>query len=429
MYWFRFIAFILFFSFLSTFLQAQVIDTTKTADELVNNILLGRGVLVGNVKFSGEKHAIGIYKDSLAEMGIEEGILLTSGNAFFAIGPNKSPRSGWASDAPGDDELDAIARGKTYDAAVLEFDFVTASENLSFQFVFASEEYLEYVGSKFNDVFAFFVEGPQLNKTNIAKLPDGLTPITVNTVNNEMNSHFYIDNTYINTTDPFIWDVRNRKVVENKNYLHEEIPPKYNTQFDGFTTVLEARCVVVPNQIYHIKIAISDVGDGILDSGVILKGKSFTSFGEQVVKLDNVFKKEPLPKATASKKPQIASSGKILTRGIPREIKIGNIEFDFDKYAVPGEAESVLTAVIHEWQGTSNGRIHIMGHTDSYGSDEYNITLSENRSKAVAAALVALGIPEDRLVIHYFGESKPIMSNTTDEGRAHNRRVELVISY
>lgn len=410
-------------------LFGQVVDTTRTADDLVHNILLGNGVQIGNVRFTGQKHAIGFFEDQTSQIGIKNGILLTSGNALFAVGPNKSPRSGWASDAAGDDELDAIARGKTYDASVLEFDFVTVSENLSFQFVFASEEYLEYVGSKFNDVFAFFVEGPGLEKTNIAMLPDGITPITVNTVNNELNGQYYIDNTYINTTDPFIWDVRNRKVIENKNYLQEEVLPKHNIQFDGFTHVLEARCVVVPNKVYHIKIAIADVGDGILDSGVILKGGSFRSFGERVVQLDDHFKHEVTPKATESKRPDLVNSNGQLTRSIPKEIILGNIEFEFDQYRIPANAKHTLTAAINEWYKKPNSKIHIIGHTDSWGSDGYNVILSQNRSKAVAKALTGLGIPENQLVIHFYGEKRPLKTNNTTEGRARNRRVELVLSY
>ncbi|UII34055.1 OmpA family protein [Fulvivirga ulvae] len=410
-------------------LFGQVVDTTRTANDLVNNILLGNGVQIGNVSFTGQKHAIGFYEDQTLQVGIEKGILLTSGNALFVAGPNKSPRSGWASDAAGDYELDAIARGKTYDAAVLEFDFVTVSENLSFQFVFASEEYLEYVGSKFNDVFAFFIEGPDIGKKNIARLPDGSTPITVNTVNNELNSQYYIDNTYVNTTDPFIWDVRNRKVIENKNYLQEEIPPKYNIQFDGFTQVLEARCKVVPNKVYHIKIAIADVGDGILDSGVILKGGSFRSYGDQVVSLDKHFRNEVTPKTAESKRPALAASGRQLTRSIPKEIILGNIEFEFDKYRIPVNAKNTLTTVINEWYKKPAGKIHVIGHTDSWGSDQYNIVLSRRRSEAVAHALSGLGIPESQLVIHFYGEERPLKTNDTTDGRARNRRVELVLSY
>ncbi|ELR71045.1 Outer membrane protein A precursor [Fulvivirga imtechensis AK7] len=421
------------FALLLVFFQlpvaGQQVDTAMAARELVNDILLGNGVAVGNVKFKGAKYAIGIYEDSLNEIGMTKGIVLTSGSVLLIKGPNKSPRTGWASNAPGDDDLNAIARGETYDASVLEFDFVTASENLVFEYVFASEEYLEYVGSKFNDVFGFFIEGPGLPKTNIARLPDGRTPITVNTVNNEQNSEYYRDNTYVNTTDPFVWDVRNRKVVQNKYYLKEEIPPKYNIQFDGFTTVLEARWKVIPNQVYHIKLAIADVGDGILDSGVILKGGSFRSYGEQQVDISAHFKEVPEPQTAITKKALIPTSTGIRTRGIPREMKIGNIEFDFDKYDIPPKASDVLTQVIDQYHQNPKSTILITGHTDNWGSDDYNENLSKNRSDAVATALQALGIPQERLVIQYKGERLPLLPNDTSTGRARNRRVELIVAY
>ncbi|MBL3657895.1 OmpA family protein [Fulvivirga sediminis] len=401
------------------------IDTTSTPAELVSEVLLGQGVVIGNVTFRGQKHAIGQYIDPEEQMGLENGVVLTSGNAFYVIGPNKNPRAGWASDAPGDPELDDIARGKTYDASTLEFDFVTQSENLYFEYVFASEEYLEYVGSKFNDVFAFFISGPNMENTNIARLPDGVTPITVNTVNNEMNSEYYVDNAYINTTDPFIWDVRSRKVIENKNYLQPEVPPSYATQFDGFTTVLTARCRVIPNEIYHIKMSIADVADGILDSGVFLKAGSFRSEGEIVVAIDKMMDQ---PHQLTRKQARL-DEVVVKPKDIPSNIIIGNIEFEFDKAEIPVQAKTVLTKVINEYMNHPKAKILLNGHTDNFGSDNYNIKLSLKRTNAVASALMGLGIPENRLVLDYYGEQRPIATNDTENGRARNRRVELIVSF
>ncbi|QSE97996.1 OmpA family protein [Fulvivirga lutea] len=406
-----------------------VVDTSFTAEYLVEKVLLGPGVKVGNVKFTGEKHAISTYLDHTNQLGISKGILLTSGNAYYALGPNKSPRTGWASSAFGDEELEAIARGKTWDAAVLEFDFVTVSENLSFRFVFASEEYLEYVGSKFNDVFGFFISGENVKRENIARLPDGKTPITVNTVNNELNSQYYIDNAYVNTTDPFIWDVRNREVVTNLNYLKEEVPPKYDTQFDGFTTVLEARAKVIPNKVYHIKMAIADVGDGILDSGVFLDAGSFQSSGEIIANLDDHFKEnrqaDKLAKRAANKLDEI----KLPDVHIPKRHRIGQIEFDFDKYHLTPLAASNIVRVYNQWKDTKKARIELIGHTDSHGSHEYNESLSHRRSESVAQMLIELGVPKNLIAVNFMGETSPLKSNETDEGRARNRRVEFYLIY
>lgn len=403
-----------------------VVDTSFTADYLVNKVLLGSGVLVGNVKYTGEKHAISSYYDESGQLGITKGILLTSGNAYYALGPNKSPRTGWASSSNGDQELEKIARGKTWDAAVLEFDFVTVSENLAFRYVFASEEYLEYVGSKFNDVFGFFISRENEPKVNIARLPDGKTPITINTVNNALNSQYYIDNAYHNTTDPFIWDVRNRKVIDNENYLQEEIPPVFDTQFDGFTTVLEARYKVIPNQMYHIKLAISDVGDGILDSGVFLEAGSFQSSGEIIAELDNHFKKQLEIEKVASKKHEpLETQETILTAKIPTKFNIGVVEFDFDNFNLNASAASTIAQIYNKWKETKSSKIELFGHTDNLGSYEYNDALSKKRSESVALMLVGLGVPQDQISLNYYGETIPIQSNASDLGRSKNRRVEV----
>lgn len=408
-------------------LSQVVVDTTRNAEYLVKEILLGQGVKVGNVKYTGEQHAISLYADQGSHLGMKNGILLTSGNAYYALGPNKSPRTGWASSARGDIELEAIARGKTWDAAVLEFDFVTTSENLSFRYVFASEEYLEYVGTKFNDVFGFFISRKDEPKINVAMLPDGKTPITINTINNKLNSQYYIDNTYHNTTDPFVWDARNRKVVDNKYYLTEEIIPEYDTQFDGFTTVLEARYKVIPNQVYHIKLAIADVGDGILDSGVFLEAGSFISEGEILVEIDDHFTNEiQLTKLKGKTNTSIATLElPDLKIKIPQRKKVGQIEFEFDKYTLTTAAASTIAHVFSEWNNGEMAKIELAGHTDNFGSNSYNETLSKRRTEAVAKMLVELGVPENLIAINYFGEKSPLADNNTEYGRAKNRRVEF----
>lgn len=403
------------------------IDTTLSPEHLVKKILLGNGVLVGEVKYTGNRHAIAYYQHPGKSLGIDSGIVLTSGHIQLIHGPNKSPRSGWASNSGGDPDLDAIARGKTYDAAVLEFDFVTASENLSFRYVFASEEYQEYVGSKFNDVFAFFLDGPNANHVNLARLPDQRTPITVNTVNNERNSKYHIDNTFYNTTDPFVWDVRNRKVIRNKHYMEEEQIPPHDTQFDGFTTVLEVNYKVIPNEVYHIKIAIADVADGILDSGVFLEGGSFKSFGEQIVRLDNHFKTVDLPEVPQETEIIPIPLNEVEPLEVDEKIHTGIVHFEFDRFDLTEQAVKEVKLIYGAWRKTPSARIEIAGHTDAKGSDTYNVRLSERRSNRVAAALMEMGVPKDQLQIVYFGENIPVSPNSTDNGRARNRRVVCTI--
>jgi outer membrane protein OmpA-like peptidoglycan-associated protein len=108
-------------------------------------------------------------------------------------------------------------------------------------------------------------------------------------------------------------------------------------------------------------------------------------------------------------------------------VRLKNIYFDFDKTTLKAESYVELNKVVDFL--TLNGRveIEIEGHTDNKGSDEYNQNLSQGRSQSVVDYLVQQGIESGRLTARGFGESKPIDSNDTDEGRGNNRRVEFTV--
>lgn len=423
--------------------QAQIrIDTTFSAEGLVKKILIGNGVLVGPVSYQGPKHAIAHFKDPGFNVHLEEGIVLTTGNAFFIKGPNRVPDRGWASGTKGDPDLDRISAGKTHDAAILEFEFVTSSEFLSFNFTFGSEEYLEYVGSKYNDVFGFFIDGPGLDHVNLAVLPDTGEPITVNNINHKKNKKFYHDNGFQNTSHPYIWDNRRKKPVKNKRYGKSAKPATYDVQFDGFTQVLEARCQVVPNEVYHIKLAIGDVADYILDSGVFLEAGSFRSFGEQVVVWDDHF--SPVLNDQPDLKPLDAPVNKITPRlalgkhsqltEVPPKIKgidrtWYQIQFDFNSFDISPAYTNQLQQLSGLVEENPRASIKIIGHTDNVGTNAYNQELSAKRSMAVAKYLMGHGVESSRIETLHFGESQPIYANSTEHGRTLNRRVEFILEY
>jgi len=425
-------------------LQAQLrIDTSFTAERLVKQILIGNGILVGPVSYKGPKHAIAHFQDPKFNIHLEEGIVLTTGNAFFVKGPNRVPDRGWASGTKGDSDLDQISAGKTHDAAVLEFDFVTSSEYLSFNFTFGSEEYLEYVGSKYNDVFGFFVDGPGLDHVNLAVLPQTGAPITVNNINHKKNRKFYHDNGFQNTSHPYIWDNRKKKPVRNKRYGKVVKKSAFDVQFDGFTQVLEARCNVVPNEIYHIKLAIADVADYILDSGVFLEAGSFRSFGDQMVAMDNHF--QPLQNldeqpstddvmvhTVDSKTMDLITfvelpSTPVVMAGIKREWL--NIQFDFNSFDIIPSYTQQLEHLSGLVEDNPRALVKIIGHTDNVGSQAYNSKLSAQRSNAVASYLIGQGVEGFRIQTLFYGETQPIYANSTEYGRTMNRRVEFILEY
>ena len=110
-----------------------------------------------------------------------------------------------------------------------------------------------------------------------------------------------------------------------------------------------------------------------------------------------------------------------------KRICLFNINFDFDSYRLRSESYPHLDEVAMMMNAFPEMRIKIIGHTDSLGSDKYNQTLSYNRSKSVIRYLQSKGIDKDRMVPEGFGEKYPIDTNTTPEGRFHNRRVEIEV--
>jgi gliding motility-associated-like protein len=228
-----------------------VVDGTKTPQQLVQDVLLGAGITVSNISYTGDAGAIGFFNGTYSNVGLDSGIVLTSGSIATIPGPNNSSGAGSDNGMPGDADLDNISAAQTHNAAILEFDFIPTSEKLKFKYVFGSEEYLEYVNSGFNDVFGFFISGPGISGApNIALIPGTNTPVTIDNVNDIKNSSYYFNN---------------------------ENPIGLTVQYDGFTVVLEAEVDVIACQTYHIKLAVADAGDGILDSGVFLEAGSFES--------------------------------------------------------------------------------------------------------------------------------------------------------
>jgi hypothetical protein len=239
--------------------NAMALSVTTTSNgSILANTILGSGITIvpGSIGYNGAPAASGTFTGGIASgIGIESGIILTSGTASLAEGPNKSGTAGEANGFPGDSSLNSLVPGfSTQDASTLTFDFTTAGGDLFFKYVFASEEYNEFTNSPFNDVFGFFLDG-----SNIALIPGTTTPVSINNVNggnplgtNASNPIFYRNND-LNNGGPF-----------------------FNVQYDGFTTVFTATRLGLGAGTHTIKLAIADAVDNILDSGVFIQGGTFS---------------------------------------------------------------------------------------------------------------------------------------------------------
>jgi len=256
---------------------AQMIVTPATTPpftpiNLIEQVFLGEGVNVLNVSFTGDNSAIGHFTNGQNIIGIQEGIVMTTGDVTLVGNTtNTGGGQGSANTGGSDPDLVTISGFNINDAAIYTITFVPSADTLRFQYVFASEEYPDFVCS-INDVFGFFISGPGLSgpftnmATNIALVPGTNTPVGVNTINGGTgfpspgciltNTQYYVDNNIPNAPYPF--------------------------EYDGFTTVLTATAIVNPCDTYQIKLAIGDASDDILDSGVFLAANSFGTSGISV---------------------------------------------------------------------------------------------------------------------------------------------------
>ncbi len=241
-------------------------NTGQSPQALVENILLGPGVIVSNIMYNGSPSAIGSFSGTNTNLGIEQGIVLTTGtvinNGSGPQGPNNQAGCGMDNNMGGSTVLSNLIGGTlTYNAAILEFDFIPFSDTVRFKYVFGSDEYPEFAppnNSGYNDVFGFFISGPGITGLqNIARLPTNSSIVSINNVNSITNSQFF----------NFNGDGNNAPYNNNPFYI----------QYDGFTDVLEAVSKVQCGETYHLVIAVADVGDGQWDSGIFLEANSLSS--------------------------------------------------------------------------------------------------------------------------------------------------------
>ncbi len=113
------------------------------------------------------------------------------------------------------------------------------------------------------------------------------------------------------------------------------------------------------------------------------------------------------------------------TPPVKKKIVLRGVQFDYDKSDLRPESRPVLDEAASVLRENPEIRVSIEGHTDSRGSEEYNMALSYRRANAVYRYLVAAGVAPERLEVIGYGESRPVASNDTESGRAQNRRVEL----
>lgn len=205
---------------------------------------------VSNIQVTAAPQAIGRFENGQA-LGLTNGLALSTG---YLTGSNQASQVELSTDNSQPGDVDIANYGtlngqvaNNYNAVVITFDFTPVfSDTIHFSYVFASEEYPEYVNTNYTDRFLFLVAENGGTAANIAFIPGTTTAVEINSINQFVNTAYYIDNTLSSS-------------------------PTYNNfAFDGYTTPLTAEFYAQVGSVYHIKLVISDVNDGIMDSAIFL---------------------------------------------------------------------------------------------------------------------------------------------------------------
>ena len=153
-------------------------DTTPASALTLAQTIAGNGINITGATFTGIPNAAGTFGGGAGIIGLSNGLILSNGSIANVVGPNCSEEITGVNNQAGDTDLTALIGQPTFDATALDFDFVPTSSLITFQYVFSSDEYQDFVFD-FNDVFAFFVNGG-----NVALVPQTNTIVSVNNVNN-----------------------------------------------------------------------------------------------------------------------------------------------------------------------------------------------------------------------------------------------------
>ena len=253
--------------------QGLTVDPDYDAERLVRDVFAsGQCETITNIRRIGSNpDGLGFFSGPGSIVGFDRGIILSTGMVTDAPGPNSDTDLG--SELMGDvsdPDLDLASTGNVYDAVGIEFDFVPLQPVVTFRYVFASEEYCEFVGAPFNDIFGFFISGPGINgpfsdgAINLATVPGTNQAVSINNVNFGANQEYYLDNEY-----PSV------RLAAGCGGDDQPGPRFADIEYDGQTVILTATIELQICSTYHIRLVVGDVQDSDLDSAVFLEAGSF----------------------------------------------------------------------------------------------------------------------------------------------------------
>jgi gliding motility-associated-like protein len=256
--------------FLSFYSRVSFGQLTVTANQTASALaqkLAGAGITIINANLVCSGTANGIFTVQSSNLGLDSGIVLTTGHAT-AVAGNESGLTSYNNNTNGDPALQTLSGASTTrDACILQFDLVPKGDTIKFDYVFGSEEYINSICGPYNDAFAFFISGPGIaGNQNMAQVPGTSIPVAVNSINNGVpGAYGSLPNcTSMGAGSPFT-------AYYNNNISGTTVA------YRGLTSVLTAAHAVNPCDTYHLKLTIADALNGLYDSGVFIKAGSLQS--------------------------------------------------------------------------------------------------------------------------------------------------------
>lgn len=255
----------LFLCFMFSILNAQqiTVDNTISAQDLIQNTLIQGCVEVSNISSPSNGSSVGLgsfgYFDRAASnFPFQNGIVLTTGDANAAgNGQNNAILNDGDDSWTTDSDLETtLGISETVNATSIEFDFISISNQIQFNYLLASEEYFGNFPCDYSDGFAFLIReaGTNAPYSNIALIPGTTTPVNTQTVHDAIIG---------------FCEASNAQYFEGYNIG--------DTNYNGRTTVLSATATIQPNVLYQIKLVIADQSDENYDSAVFIEGNSFNA--------------------------------------------------------------------------------------------------------------------------------------------------------
>ncbi|MFV5691835.1 choice-of-anchor L domain-containing protein [Flavobacterium sp. LT1R49] len=248
--------------------QSISVNDSYTAQQLVENILVNSScanisnpIATGDT-FTAGKNSYGYFNNQGGSFPFTEGVLLSTWSSQNSIGPFIRNQGGGDTSWLGDADLDKELGFKTINATILEFDFTPLTNFISFDYLFASNEYQDDFPCRFSDGFAFLIKekGSPANYQNLAVIPGTTTPVS------SLNIHPLIPSFGVFGGCP----------AKNENYFGGYSSATSPTNYSAQTVVMNAQTNVIAGTTYHIKLVIADDTFQYYDSAVFLKAGSFS---------------------------------------------------------------------------------------------------------------------------------------------------------